>query len=95
MNEGRECEVAEAHVKASSKVDLRRKPPKIMKLWRFRYWGCIICTDWMRVDSIQTALSGLRDEVFGSRCISSSCQPSEGNGSRYRGSQVVEAKVRG
>lgn len=70
MNEGRECENADAQVKASSKVVLRRKPPNIMKLWRLRYWGCIIWTDWMRVDSIQRALSGLRDAVFGSGYVS-------------------------
>lgn len=36
-------------MKASSKVDFRRKPPKIMKLWRLRYWGCMIWTDWIWV----------------------------------------------
>jgi hypothetical protein len=37
-------------VKASSKVVFRRKPPKIMKLWRLRYWGCIIWTLEMEVE---------------------------------------------
>lgn len=32
MNVGRLWEIADAQVKASSKVDLRRKPPNIMKL---------------------------------------------------------------
>lgn len=39
MNFGRECDMEEAHVKASSKVDFRRNPPNIMKLWRFRLVG--------------------------------------------------------
>lgn len=45
MNVGRVWEIEEAQVNASSKVDFRRKPPKIMKLWRLRYWGCIICVE--------------------------------------------------
>ena len=52
MNVGRVWEAAEAQVKASSKVVFRRKPPKIMKLWRLRYWGCMIWTDWMLVVSM-------------------------------------------
>jgi len=39
-------------VNANSKVDLRRKPPNIMKLCRLRYWGCIIWTLWRMVSFI-------------------------------------------
>ena len=49
MNVGLVCDVADAHVNASSNVDFSRNPPKIMKLCRFRYWGCMICTVWMEV----------------------------------------------
>lgn len=54
MNEGRECDIADAHVNASSNVDFSRKPPKIMKLWRFRYCGSVLshllvyCWRWER-----------------------------------------------
>lgn len=70
MNDGLVCEMAEAQVKASSNVDFSKKPPKIMKLWRLRYWGCMIWTDWMVVDLIHNALSGFLDSVFGSSFIS-------------------------
>ena len=49
---GRVWDVALAQVKASSKVDFRRKPPKIMKLCLLRYWGCIIWTDCMVVEDM-------------------------------------------
>lgn len=52
MNVGRVCEAALAHVKASSKVDLRRNPPKIIKLCLLRYWGCIIWTEWIVVEDM-------------------------------------------
>ena len=55
-----------AQQKASSKVCLRRKPPKIMKLWRFRYCGCIIWEEWSLVLSMYMMLCGLRISWFGS-----------------------------
>jgi len=66
MKLGLKWEKADAHVKASSKVDLSRKPPNIMKLCRLRYWGCMIWTDWICVDDMYTASAGFLEGVFGS-----------------------------
>lgn len=51
---------------ANSKVDFKRNPPNIMKLWRLRYCGCIIWTEWMVVLDMYTAEDGFRAEVAGS-----------------------------
>lgn len=64
---GLEWEIADAHVNASSKVDFRRNPPKIIKLCRLRYWGCIICTDWMVLRDMRVQVGGRREGVLGSK----------------------------
>jgi len=94
MNDGREWEIAEAQVKASSKVDLRRKPPKIMKLWRLRYWGCIIWTDWTTVEDIQRAFSGFLAGVLGSSDHQLTLWEGDDDW-KYHGNPVVEAREHG
>lgn len=69
MKLGRVCDAALAQVKASSKADFKRKPPKIMKLWRLRYCGCMIWTLWILVWSMNMAVSGLRAGVLGSKGV--------------------------
>lgn len=59
MKLGRAWENEAAQQNASSKVCLRRKPPKIIKLCRLRSCGCIIMADFSTVSLMKTILSGL------------------------------------
>jgi hypothetical protein len=67
---GRVWEKAAAQLKASSKVCFRRKPPKIMKLCRFRYWGCMIIAVRSSVESMKWAFLGRLRESLGSLPVS-------------------------
>lgn len=70
---GRVCEKDAAQQKASSKACFRRKPPKIMKLWRLRSWGCMIIADLRMVSDMKTMLEGRWVGFWGSFHILSAC----------------------
>lgn len=63
---GRACAKDAAQQKASSKVCFRRNPPKIMKLWRLRYCGCMIMADFRTVSLMKAWFAGRIAGFWGS-----------------------------